>query len=185
MTTPAHNLRLLAFIGPSGCGKSSLLRELIDRGLVSVSPTWTDRPRRAGEETLEHEFVSATEFDQLVAAGHFAEVVQPFNLPYRYGLPLITTADTSTIVMIRAPFVKLFRHYYPAAQVYQLEASYDFAARAVADRNEADAGTRLSGFEQEVAAGRQLADRIFYNQAQPLAELADEVIAAMTADKLL
>src|SRR5436305_590449 len=80
---------VVVFIGPSGSGKSTVVRELASRGLVTVHPTWTTRPRRADEQqgSLEHRFVSDGEFDELCRRGCFIETVRLFGLPYRYGLP--------------------------------------------------------------------------------------------------
>jgi len=178
--------RALAFIGPSGCGKSSVLGRLIARGLVNVTPTWTDRPQRPGEEELEHRFVTAKEFSAQAAAGAFAEVVQPFDLPYRYGMPFLEHVPGQvSVVMIRAPFVTLFRKYYPHALVYQLEASYEFASRAVLARSPGGHGTRLSNFDTEIQAGRAAADRTFHNDGTSLETLAGAVAQAMREDQLL
>ncbi|HEX3082753.1 MAG TPA: hypothetical protein VHQ86_05915 [Candidatus Saccharimonadia bacterium] len=178
--------RPLAFIGPSGCGKSALLAELARRGLIQVTPTWTDRPRRSGESELEHRFVDVATFDKLAAAGTFAEVVQPFGLPHRYGMaPLEAETGLLVVVMVRAPFVARLREYYPGTVVYQLEASPEFARASVEARGDTEVGTRLSGFEAEIAQGRALADRVFTNSGQDLNSLADEVMRALRSDGLL
>src|SRR3954447_16585781 len=98
------------FIGPSGSGKSTVVRELAARGLVTVHPTWTTRPRRADERqgSLEHRFVSDDEFDELCRRGFFIETVSLFGLPFRYGLPPLDGDSAGPggpvdAVMLRAP----------------------------------------------------------------------------------
>src|SRR3954469_14447295 len=108
MAAKPRNIPPLAFIGPSGCGKTSLLKELLRRKLVMITPTWTDRPPRPGEAVVEHQFVTAQEFTSKVETGLFLEVVQPFGLPFRYGMPqLPPESDRVSVVMVRAPFVEL------------------------------------------------------------------------------
>ena len=88
---------LLVFIGPSGTGKSSVVRGLADRGVVTVHPTWTTRPRRRDElaGSVEHHFVSEAEFLRRRDDGFFLHSVQMFGMPYWYGLP--TIVDRATI----------------------------------------------------------------------------------------
>lgn len=182
----AHPTRLLVLIGPSGCGKSTLLHALAQRHRVELAPTWTDRPRRADDSEGEHHFVASAVFDQAAAAGHFLAVVQPFDLPYRYGLPTIPAAsDSLLVVVIRAAYVTAFRGHYPAAVVYQLEADYDFVTRSVSARDDADHGSRLTDFGTEIQAGRSVADRVFHNDGQHLPKLIIAIERALKRDGLL
>jgi hypothetical protein len=81
---------VLLFIAPSGTGKSTIVRRLVKDGLVELTPTWTDRPARDGEEELEHVIVTSDELDRKAAEGYFAhEPIYLFNLPYRYASPKI------------------------------------------------------------------------------------------------
>jgi guanylate kinase len=182
---PPHT-PLLAFIGPSGCGKTTLLTELLRRELVAITPTWTDRPVRAGELEVEHRFVKPAEFTARAEAGEFVEVVQPFGLPFRYGLPhLVAEPGRLSVIMIRAPFVNRLRKNYKSALVYQIEAPFEFAKKAMAGRGGQTLGTRLSDFETELGLGRKMSDRTFLNTGRPIMELAGEVVAAMTQDGLI
>src|SRR4051812_28800945 len=112
---------VVVFIGPSGSGKSTVVRELADRGLVTVHPTWTTRPRRADEQqgSLEHRFVSDDEFDELCRRKFFIDTVSLFGLAYRYGLPPLDDGSAGATspalhaapvdaVMLRAPLVDRF-----------------------------------------------------------------------------
>ena len=177
MTSKPELLLLpICIIGPSGCGKSTIVADLVRRELALIVPSWTDRPRRPGEEPLEHVFVSSIEFDRAEADNMFLGVVKPFDLPYRYGLPkLQIELGVPTIVMLRAPFVSTFRSFYPNAPVYQIEASFRFAEKAVWARNDSDEGSRLSGFEKELALGRTVADRILVNDGNDIELLANQI----------
>jgi guanylate kinase len=88
MQTESTTPPLVVFIGPSGAGKSTAVRLLAERGLIALTPTWTDRPPRLGEAEIEHKFISSEEFDQKVRQGFF---IHPpltfFGVPYRYATP--------------------------------------------------------------------------------------------------
>jgi guanylate kinase len=182
------SVRLLVFIGPSGSGKSTVVRELHRRGVITVTPSWTTRPRRPDEleGSLEHRFVPEGEFAALDAAGFFLDTVTPFGLPHRYGLPAVDEPVDASVpaVMVRAPMVPLVARHFPDHVVYQVEDAYRRArVRVLAGRHEspADVGSRLDGFEEERHLGRGVAARVFVNATSPIA-LADAVAAAVRHD---
>ena len=187
-------MRLLVVIGPSGSGKSTVVRELHRRRLVTITPSWTTRPRRPDElgrpvephGCEDHHFVSEDEFTALTAAGFFLEVVQPFGLPFRYGLPQIEDPGDGSVpaIIARAPIVPLVARHFPDHVVYQVEDAYDRAReRILAGRLESgpSLGTRLDGYEDERLSGRDLATRVFVNASSP-ADLVAAVIAAIEHD---
>ncbi|MFH1502600.1 MAG: guanylate kinase [Candidatus Eisenbacteria bacterium] len=71
--------------GPSGAGKTTVCRRILEQDpLTSYSVSVTTRPARPGETNLEHyEFVSESEFDELVAASALAEWAVVHG--HRYG----------------------------------------------------------------------------------------------------
>jgi guanylate kinase len=181
-------MRLLVVIGPSGSGKSTVVRELHRRGVLRVTPSWTTRPRRPdeGNGCLEHRFVSEDEFTALAAAGFFLDVVRPFGLQFRYGLPQVADPAGAGVptVMVRAPLVPLVARHFPDHVVYQVEDAYDRAReRVLAGRQEAPGalGSRLDGYEDERLAGHAVAARVFVNATSPTA-LAAAVAAAVGRD---
>ena len=60
---------------PSGAGKSSIVNAVLERDHnISLSISFTSRQPRPGERHAEHyHFISADEFEAMVAAGDFFE----------------------------------------------------------------------------------------------------------------
>lgn len=174
---------MLGIIGPSGCGKSAIVRNLASRNIVTITPSWTDRPKRDYEEEVEHVFVSSEELTKAEEENRFIEVVKPFNLPYRYGMPRpIEDLKNIALMMIRAQFVPLMLKHYPNSLVYQIEASYDFAKQNVLDRNDSDIGTRLEDFNKEIARGRKYAQRVFVNKFGLLEKITQDIEYCLKQD---
>lgn len=172
------------FIGPSGSGKSTVVRELHRGGLIAVTPSWTTRPRRSDERqgSVEHRFVPDHEFTNLEREGYFLEVVRPFGLPHRYGLPRVDPwpAGPVSSIMVRAPLMPLVARHFPHHLTYQIEDSYDRAKDrvVVAGGGGAGLGTRLEGYEDERRLGRELANRVFVNcttASELLSAIADAI----------
>jgi guanylate kinase len=175
---------VVAVIGPSGSGKSSVVRELHRRGLVSVRPTWTTRPRRADEHSgsVEHRFVSEANFSWLERHGYFLDTTTMFGLPYRYGMPGPATfgVDLPEVVMLRAPLVEQFARYGVDFVVVQIEdtpeRTYDRLVQRNVDVDELQA--RLDDNEHERILGRRVADFVFVND-DAISTLADQFTATV------
>lgn len=178
---------VLVFIGPSGSGKSTVVRALHRSGVIEVTPSWTTRPRRADEldGSIEHRFVDDAEFDDLEKEGFFLDVVRPFALPYRYGLPQIEEPPAGRVpaIMVRAPHLPLVARHFPDHLIYQIEGTDDRtrARRSPAGSDEARPGTRYRGHEEERQLGRTLAHRVFVNATTP-AELVSAMTNAIESD---
>lgn len=178
---------LLVVIGPSGSGKSSAVQELSKRGAVEVTPSWTTRAPRKGEtsSSIEHKFVSEEEFDKHENQDFFLEVVQLFNLSYRYGIPRLREPKSGRIplIMLRANLLPLLPKHYTNGIIYQIE---DELSR-VADRlwkRQAEGeqqGSRLENYNNEIWLGRQSANRVFTNDTN-LELLADALETAIVED---
>jgi guanylate kinase len=178
-------MKVLVIIGPSGCGKSSVLEKLHSQGRVRALPIVTERPRRAHEIEVGHAFVSSPEFDALEQQDALLEVIHPFGLPHRYGLPRLDNADGKTpAVILRAAFLPLFQKYYPDSVIYQLEAPLSAVKARLNERQDKNLGRRLQDFDHEITLGRSVAHRILVNHHKSLDELAGEVTAAMRKDGL-
>lgn len=171
--------KFLVIIGPSGVGKTSLVRALRDKGLVHPMPSWTTRPPRPDEqdEQIDHIFVDEEEFERRAKEGFFLEEVALFGLPYRYGLPSIDFASAPKavpVILLRAPLVPLLRKHYSNYIVYQLEDTYAKVVERLHDRekNGEHSGERLKMYEKEIAAGRNIADKVIVNGDDFLAVVA-------------
>jgi guanylate kinase len=187
----ADNLEMqrpvLVVIGPSASGKSTAVRELHNRGVVRVHPTWTTRPRRPDEHAgaLEHAFVSDAEFDRLDASGFFLGTVSLPGLPFRYALPRPPLAETGPVdtIMARAPFVELFADFFPHRLVYQIEDTYERACARLLERGTSadEIVARLREHDAEVKAGHAIAARVFAND-RTLDALVADITAALRTD---
>ncbi len=193
---PAPARPVVVFVGPSGSGKSSVVRELHRRGVLHVHPTWTTRPRRPDEVTgsLEHRFVSDATFDALCRQGFFIGTAALSGLPFRYGLPWLADhprpgepgpggPGPADAVMLRTPVLARFAELVAHRVVYQIDDRPERVAARLLARHcpPAELQARLDDNRLEVAAGRQVADRVFLN-AGTLIELVDQVAAAVLRD---
>lgn len=178
---------LLVVIGPSGGGKSSVVQELAKRGVVEVTPSWTTRPSRNGEvsSSVEHKFISEEEFNKQQERDFFLEVVQLFNLPYRYGLPRIQQPKDNHIplIMLRASLLPMLPKHYTNGIIYQIEDEFaKVESRLRKRRIEGEhQGSRLEDYKKEVLLGRQSAHRVFTNNTR-LGLLVNAMEAAITRD---
>lgn len=78
---------MLVLSSPSGAGKTTITREVLKRDKnLSLSISATTRPKRPGEtDGVDYVFVTAEEFDRLVAADEFLEHAKVFG--HHYGTP--------------------------------------------------------------------------------------------------
>ena len=178
---------LLIIIGPSASGKSTAVRELHQRRVVHVHPTWTTRPRRPDESTgaLEHTFITDARFDELEAAGFFLGTVALPGLPFRYALPRVTLGDDGPIhtVMARAPFIDLFAPYFPDRLVYEIDDTLERARERLVARGVTNTRSKRawSAIGPKSKPAVQIASRCFVNDGT-LDELVEKVAAALRAD---
>lgn len=181
-----NNQPILVIIGPSGAGKSSVVRALQAKQAIYLTPSWTTRQPRVGEQqgAVDHVFVSEEEFARKASEGFFLEEVSLFGLPYRYGLPVIVSAPSGVAtVMLRASLLPLLAKHYRHYVTYQLEDSYERVFERLSEREKLGEhqGARLEDYNEEVAAGRHLADRVFIND-QTVADLVEAIEAALKID---
>jgi guanylate kinase len=78
---------VLIVSGPSGSGKSTLVRKILDLPGTLLSVSCTTRPPRETESDGKwYNFVSESQFQQMVARGEFLEYAQVFGKNW-YGTP--------------------------------------------------------------------------------------------------
>lgn len=89
MTVPCAGL-LFVLVGPSGVGKNTIMRQILDSGVIPhlrQMPTATTRGVRVGEvEGIHHFFISVDEFKRMIAANELFEYQEVDPGKY-YGVP--------------------------------------------------------------------------------------------------
>jgi guanylate kinase len=164
----ARDGSLLVIIGPSGTGKSTIVAQLLADEIIELTPDWTERPKRPGEQGSEHVFVTPEQMDKAAEAGKFLHPPMPFlGLKYRYALPKILRPASGKVplVLTRAAALPLLDNYYANYKMYQIEAPPARTEKIQAARNkngEAE-GTRWRDFDKEQESGRKFATRVFVN----------------------
>ena len=76
---------LFTISAPSGAGKTSLVKALLERHAdsIAVSVSHSTRPRRPGEvDGVAYHFVSAEQFERMIAGGEFLEHARVFDNHY-------------------------------------------------------------------------------------------------------
>jgi len=78
---------VLIVSGPSGSGKSTLVEKILELPGTMLSISWTTRqPRKTEGDGRWYNFVTESEFQQMVARGDFLEYAQVFGKNW-YGTP--------------------------------------------------------------------------------------------------
>lgn len=149
--------RPLVLIGPSGAGKSTVASRLADLPHVTIIPTVTTRPVRLLEDAYTHTFVDQQTFDIMKENGEFIGTAHMFG--HDYGLPKLPPIRDQLVLLLRAPFVPLFRKEYPRAFVIQFEAPVPVLSKRLAQRGD-DKRADQTMLRQEIAAGRKVADLV-------------------------
>ncbi len=169
MQFTSNSFPILVIIGPSGSGKSTIANRLSEQNLVKVIPTWTTRPPRPDEQTssIEHKFVTEAELKKAKAEGVLLATLQMFNLPYWYGAPKIAKPKQGLVplIILRASLIDTFSKYYTNYVIYQVEDTLPRIKERLLKRglHGEDIGSRLDSYSEEVALGRNLAQRLFIN----------------------
>jgi guanylate kinase len=84
---------LIVISGPSGAGKGTALRYATSALPLRRVPTYTTRPRRAGEaDGVDYEYVDEARFFQLHEAGTIFEYTRTYSQSY-YGSPAVLLRD--------------------------------------------------------------------------------------------
>lgn len=159
----------LVLVGPSGAGKSTLLRALGDQvpGLRTVR-TLTTRPRRPGETSDTHEFVTPAEFAERRAAAlgvhrHYGHDYALPRLDAEPGVPVATC--------LRAVVLDRLRALHPDLLVVAAEAPVPDLLERLHERGDRDrADPEVLAAEME--HGRRLADLVVDTREPVPASLA-------------
>jgi len=144
-TRPSQSGLLIILSAPSGAGKTSLYRALLERtdGVVA-SVSHTTRPPRPGEENgVDYHFVTAEEFDRLVAEGAFLEHARVFDRQYgtsRAAVESERQAGRDVVLEIDWQGARQIRELVPeAVSVFVLPPSREALRERLEDRGQDDA----------------------------------------------
>lgn len=181
-----RNEPFLIVIGSSGAGKTTLVRHLVEDGVIELTRSYTTRPRRRAETGFaDHEFVDELRFARLKANDFFLGTAHFFGLPFEYGLPKIGQSDQNRIpaIVLRAMVVSRLFDFYNNGIVYQIESPEERVAERIASHNDEGVAAmkRLKAVEDERQLGRSLAKRVFVNDGS-IDHLVAEVKKALCED---
>ncbi len=146
----------LVLIGPSGAGKSTLLRALTEElPELRAVRTITTRPRRPGETSDTHEFVTPAEF-----ADRRAEALGVHrHYGHDYALPRLDHGDAPVATCLRAVVLGRLRALHPDLHVVAVEAPVAELISRLERRGDLERAEPevLAG---EIELGRRLSDRV-------------------------
>lgn len=183
------NPKVLVIIGVSGAGKSSLAEKLLSDKTITLKliPKYTTRPRRQSElgSFSEDIFVSKAEFTKLKQSGFFIDTIQPFSLPYWYGLPWPEplNPDEFYLAILREFVLDQFLEHFPESVIYQLKVDPKTAEKRMVGRgqNPSDIKARMSSLVNEQLRSLKRAKKTFQNDGD-LNQLATTIIENFRSD---
>jgi ribose 1,5-bisphosphokinase PhnN len=151
----------LVLVGPSGAGKSTLLRALTEElpDLRAVR-TITTRPRRPGETSDTHEFVTPAEF--AVRRAEALGVHRHYG--HDYALPRLDHGDAPVATCLRAVVLGRLRELHPNLYVVAVEAPVPDLVARLERRGDLERA-EPEVLAQEIELGRRLSDRVLDTRA--------------------
>lgn len=178
--------KIVGIMGVSGAGKSTILGRIVELSPeIRVIPTITDRPTRGGEIGREHAFVTSDKFTELIEQNKFSYSVQPFGLPYRYGvLSADIHASQPSILMLRSMFVNSFKEAFPEGVLVNIDAPAATIQKRITDRgDDAEAiAKRLNNYIAESSQGRKLCDYNFAHEDSSTDVIAKAIIKILYSE---
>lgn len=94
-------MKHIVLSGPSGVGKSTIADRLIREGICERNISCTTRPRRVKEvRGVDYDFVSDSEFHEMVKRGEFVEVKEIFGHLYGTKLKRIQEAKKPLLFVV-------------------------------------------------------------------------------------
>lgn len=156
--------KLIVLTGPSGVGKGTLLRSLLQRHpelCLSVSAT-TRQPRPGEVNGKDYHFVTAQQFDALIAQGELLEWAEFAG--NRYGTPRQSVVDAIqagkwVILEIELEGARQIRHTFPdALRIFILPPSIvelEYRIRNRGQDSEGAIARRLKRAEEEINAANE------------------------------
>jgi len=175
--------RLYVYSGPSGVGKGTLLKPLLEKGIVKLSVSATTRAPRAGEtDGVEYHFVTRERFEEMIAAGEMLEYTEYsgnyYGTPRRFVEEALERGE-NVILEIEVEGARNVSRLCPEApMIFVAPPSLQALRERLVGRGTESAETierRLSVAAREIAAGAEY-DFIIVNDD---AALAQEELAAV------
>ncbi len=190
LVDPAEALQpdamVILLIGASAVGKSTIAWNLCEDGIVEATPTWTTRPPRDGEldTSYDHHFVTDEKFDKHLRIGGFIDHKALYGA--RYGMPFLRRPPEGieALMVLKPAFMTAALRHFPAARIYQIDASPDVLPERMKDRGQSqeDIDERMRHHNAETKAARRFAHMIFDNNG-PLENTLVKVKAQIEADR--
>lgn len=145
---------LILVIGRSGSGKDTLVRYAQGEFGAKAIPSYTDRPMRPTEtEGLEHTFLTADQFDELLTREHVFAYTKIGETGYRYctTVEMLKGIDADTVFYVIDPagyyFCEKYKDEFNMKVVYVCT---DYAVREIrANRRNGDTTTWAKRDEDE------------------------------------
>ncbi|MES2630545.1 MAG: hypothetical protein V4611_01170 [Patescibacteria group bacterium] len=147
--------QLVGLIGPSGAGKSSVVKILCEEYGFQYIKSFTTRLQRDADDA-DHIFVSKEKFGTMEADGEFFGTIDAFDASY--GLPRFTLY-APTVLLLRAPAVKLVLSQFPDAQIVEIDASIPVLKERLEKRGSSER-FESEMLEKEMAYGRTVATQV-------------------------
>ena len=179
---PAQPPLIIIVSGPGGVGKGTIVDALVKRDAsLSLSRSWTTRPRRPGERADAYVYATRDQFEAKRTAGGFLEWTE--FLGNYYGSPT-PAADLSgdLVLEIEVDGAQQVKSVHPdAVLIFVLPPSRDEQRRRLVGRGDPDdkVQQRLRKAEEEEPIGRALADHVVVND--DLDQTVDEMLGIIAA----
>jgi guanylate kinase len=173
---------IAVLIGPGGVGKGTIAQRLVELDpRLSLSRSWTTRPRRAGEHGDEYVFVDRETFEAAIDEGVFLEWAQfQGNL---YGTPRPNVSEDADVLLeIEVQGAEQVRHQHADAVVFLIlpPSMVQLEERLRGRGDPSDHVTRrLSSTPHELAKGHELASHVIVND--DLERAAREILSILEA----
>jgi guanylate kinase len=151
--------------GPGGVGKDTVVRRVLAREpSLSLSRSWTTRPRRPSETDADYNFVTRDEFLAEIERDGFLEWAE--YLGHFYGTPRQQVAGGDVVLVIEVQGAAQVLEKEPGAVMILIEppsrAALAERMRARGDSEERIAD-RLAAAQAEIEIGRSLAHEVVVN----------------------
>lgn len=179
---------LVVLLGASAVGKSATAEQLCEQDIAIATPTWTTRPKRSGEieQSYDHHFVSALEFEQQHKKGGFMDEHTFYGARYGLPFPQQPTGQKIALLVLKPVFMPLLLQYYPRARIYQIDAPLDLVHHRMEKRLQtpADIAIRMQKHAEETAQAQHYAHVVFRNDGKR-ADIVRKVRRQIAIDKRL